>query len=387
MWNDILKSISQVGYNLGLGGYGISRPVGSAYFPNLTPDVVYSTNAAVTPERQAESQVLDQKRIPTYQPITGGSTGGGTGSTGGAQTQPSTPGTPSNAPGGKPGGFRVPGGPSAEDISAIYNPLFEELNQQEAAIPGQQKTQEELVNQQLSDAQKAIAGQRALTGEGYTAAEGTVNRQLESGLSEAIRAYNALRQQGISRFGGASSAGAAIGELAQQEFARQQGALQMTTQEQIADLVRQKNQANLFYDQETNAMQRDANAQLAKIRSDFSDKLAAVRANRALAESEKTQLRLNMLQQIRENAAAIHNQINQNKLALDTWKYQHDVELRDKLNLATQNYAAEISNDFFDRMNSIQGEVQNIGPGSAQVNRITPRYNPNKDDELNTLLF
>lgn len=55
--------------------------------------------------------------------------------------------------------------------------------------------------------------------------EQNVGYQVQSALGDAIRAANALGQQALSRFGGGSSAGLAGTELAQQEFARQQGGI------------------------------------------------------------------------------------------------------------------------------------------------------------------
>lgn len=117
----------------------------------------------------------------------------------------------------------------------------------------------------------------------------SIDEKLRSAFDQAVRSYNATKQQGQNRFGGGSSAGGAVSELAAQEFARQQGQLgQVGTQAtaQLGQYVTQKKDQLLSWLQDTRQ----------HINDNFQSRIAEVQNNRMLTEQQKTKDKLGILQ-------------------------------------------------------------------------------------------
>lgn len=196
-------------------------------------------------------------------------------------------------------------------IEAIYNPGIQSLN-----------TLEQNANQQYGssvDSTKKAYEQALLhSQEGYqqnlTALgdnETELGQSRRSALNEAIASYNALDQARQSRFGGGSSAGGAVGELARKEFFRQQGGIETQFMNQVRDLTRQKSALSLQQKQyeDTNELQKQE--ALSALKSELNQKLAQIQASRGEIESAKAAMRMNVIQDSINRAQSIQLAFNE----------------------------------------------------------------------------
>lgn len=145
---------------------------------------------------------------------TSGSGGGGTPQVYSQPQQQSQPGQQG----------QVDSGPSMDSIiNDIYNSGVGVYNNIEDQLKSTLPTQRGNINSSVdNDINKANTERDQLVGD-VNDQETSFNKVVQSALQDAIRSYNAMQQQARSRFGFGSSAGQAVGELAQQEFFKQQG--------------------------------------------------------------------------------------------------------------------------------------------------------------------
>lgn len=381
MWTDIQKGISQIGYNLGLGGYGISRPVGSAYMPGLTPEAVYNTKSVV------------ENKAPTLQDIAGGSGGasgtwGNTPTNNNSNTNTQNSGQPQNTNSSSQNnnpGFSVPSGPSDEDLNAIYNPIFSNLDAQKSSLESAKLNDLGLIDQSQSDAAAAVANQRTANKGEFDASSQSLAQQRESALQQAVRNYLGLQQQSIARFGGSSSAGQATQELAGQEYYRQSGNTEQTAVAELGKLIRQNTQANLFFDEEENRIRREANVQKSEIAKGYTQALLQIETSRSMAESEKASRKLAEKQRYNDALSAISNQVASNRMALETWKEQQSYLNSQAITKAQEDFTYSLQNGLFPNE-----QTASIGPSSNTNQQVAYNYNPygkSREDEINKLLF
>lgn len=279
--------------------------------------------------------------------------------------------------------FAAPSVPSDSEISSIYNPIFDSLNAQEAAAKELSQGAEKLVGDQSASAITNLTKSFGAKQEEYKLEEDAVNRNLASALAEAVRSYNALSQQGKSRFGGGSSAGQAVGELVQQQYFKNQGELQQTTMNEMSKLNSARRTAQLFYESEKQRIQDETNAKLLAIRQQLSDTLMQIGANRATTEAQKSQMRQDALNRVVDFSKNIQNQIASQKLALEAWKQQFDYAagIQSKA-LSAQSSGADIGSIVLDEQPELTYSQSSQGPTAIN-------YNPNvrKDDEFSNTDF
>lgn len=211
--------------------------------------------------------------------------------------------------------------------------------------------------------------------------QGKFDQVLRSALSDAIRAFNALQQQAKARFGAGSSAGQAVGELAQQEYFRQQGAVQQKGVEGTAQFAEEKAKIGQFVTQKKRDLDQFKQEALDTLTKNLRDTMGAINARKGDLEINKQQARLSALMEARSKAEAIATA---------------DKEFRQNLAVAAVNQFQQVSGKTFspaeikayiaDFMSDLPGSV---GPGAAQGGGAvtTASYNPNavKKDELNGL--
>lgn len=384
MWDQIARGISEIGYALNLGGGGISRPLGSAYMPGLTPEKVYNTKAVVENKGPSLQDVANQYGSSGASgswgtPSNSGNTGGNTG----GNTQPTN-----NAPSGDGGnnnpGFQAPSGPSDEELNAIYNPIFSNLDAQQKALEAEKLKDLGMLDQSQVDAETAVAKQREANKAEYQVSQDTLAKQKESALSEAIRNYNALRQQSMARFGASSSAGLATNELAGQEFYRQQGNTQEAAIAELGKLLRQNTQANLFFDGEEARIRREAAAQKSEVVKQYTNALMDIETNRSLARSEQAARKLAERQKYNDALTTINNQMAANRLALETWKEQQSYLNSQAINKAQEDYTYSLREGLFPNE-----QTTALGPTTNTSQQYAYNFNPyaRNRDEINDLLF
>ena len=194
------------------------------------------------------------------------------------------------------------GGQSIEDmISEAYGPALQALGGIESSL--------------LTGKEEALGN----IGADYTGGQETIGREqteLESALKEqgrrlsesargayadAIRAYNNLVQQGLSRFGAGSSAGPAVQELVNQEFLRSRGKMgqqELAGQQQLA---REETRLGNYIQQKRDDLDKWKRGAVTQINDNFRNAMAEINSRRADIEANKT----------RDKIAALQDAINQ----------------------------------------------------------------------------
>lgn len=280
--------------------------------------------------------------------------------------------------------FEVPSGPSAEEIAAIYQPIYEQYDQDTALAGTTRDANLGLISQSFDTAGKALVrakDERILSDQEQA---GALNKNMESAYSQAVRAYNALQQQGNARFGRGNSAGQAVNDLANQEFYRQQGELQTTNQGELGNIQKDYRRFLSFVTGEEQRLETEKRAQEEKERQVYSQQVSQISNNRALSRSEQAAKILDAKTTYAARKADVNNQLRVHQLGLEEYAKKINIDMNAQLQLqASQRYQSPegVYN------NAIQSDL-GFGNYQSQAQAQRPqtyakRYN--NDDELDDL--
>lgn len=275
--------------------------------------------------------------------------------------------------GGGGGGSSTYTSPEGQTFGSMdeYNKLINEafgstmgyLNQNEnllgtAKTAAEQAAEADLIaNQaQLGTQRENTLGQLATQGRG-------VQTQKEDALAQARRLYNELQRGNIQRFGGATSAGQAASEIQGAEAQRQFGQTGRQANEAFQKIEQAKTDVESQYQTGILQLKQSQQQALAKIQSDFTNSIMQINNLRAQTEQQKGQAKLQALQNLRSQAAAIQAQATQ---------YEQQLSLmREQANLNIQQYAkttGAASTTGSSALNSFNTQAQQT-PSYSQVQR------------------
>lgn len=274
----------------------------------------------------------------------------------------------------------------ASQISESYEPYKKELTNMEGTLQsGFDEQSANLESSAINEAKKYDTQGQELT-QGTQTEEAKFRQTLQSALSEAIRSYNALKQQATARFGGASSAGQAVGELANQEFLRQQGQTQQAGVEGSAKFGVEYGKIKSYVQQKKDDLDQFKKEALAQLRDNLNKGLNEIRLRKADVEANKTKDRLALLQSTIEQARNMSLQ---------------DQQFRQQLGLAAVSKLQEVSGRQFtpqewsSYINGFMNEMKSSSPTQVGTGAVatsgaaTPlAYNPTRktnQDELQAL--
>lgn len=197
------------------------------------------------------------------------------------------------------------------EIDSVFNPQFSYLGQAEsnlrndlpsalAEAESQFKTSSALLGNKKSQAQRELGTQETAAG-----------TRKEDALTSARRTYNELQQGGRQRFGGASSAGQAFSELSNRELMRNQGGIESSFQTAMNQIGEQKLKVEEDYNSGLMQLEQQKQQSINQVNRDFQNKLLEISRMRAEAESNKAQMRLQALQDLRNQVFSIQLQNQQ----------------------------------------------------------------------------
>lgn len=282
------------------------------------------------------------------------------------------------ADGWKPvGGGDNTAGPSQQEIDAAFSPLFGALDSAESGIRSGYNEDVQGVDKRYGTYNQQYEDERGrLVGEAEDK-QADFKDTLKSALSDAIKAYNALQQQRISRFGGGSSAGEAVGELARQEYFKQQGEVNKEGVRGEKEFAKEFANIGTFIAQKKSELDLWKEEALGTLKKNLNSQLANIQMQRGETESAKAQARLSIIQDSINRARSIQDQ---------------DRSFRQQLAIAGVNQLQQSSGKTF-TPEEIQAYVTQFMGGntaigaapSTGVGASVPAYNPNvgsKDDEL-----
>ncbi len=283
------------------------------------------------------------------------------------------------ADGWKQAGADSGGGPDAEFLRALddaYGGFINSANQAETGVKQGYESDKQNLESRIANAKTDYATEEQNLLGSTDKEQSSFNKVLQSALSNAIRSYNALQQQARSRFGAGSSAGQAVGELAQQEYFRQQGDVQQKGVEGTAQFSEERGKIRQFVATKVRDLDQYKNEALGELEKNLRDQINSINARRDEANFNKAQARLNALQEARQRADQIS---------------QADKEFRQNLGLAAVNQLQQVSGRTFTPA-EIKAYIEefmsdlpsNVGAGPAQgggTTSVAASFNPRASEE------
>jgi len=344
---------------------------GSRNFQGGSNLIGRSQNQASSPP--VNSTYQPSSGAPYFQPggapggsVLGASTGGGGGGGGGGQSNPSPVSKPS--PVSNPyDNISAPQGPSQQEIDSQFNPIFDVYNQAEknlrVQLPGligeaesQAQASRGLLDNQRTGANELLSGQQQQTFQSQQAQSGQQRQTLQE-----------LQSANQQRFGGASSAGQAAGELQGREFQRNTFQIGQQAQQAMQQINQQRQVVEREFQQGVQQLEVNKQQAVNQVQRTFQDRLLEINGRRGETESAKAQARMGALQELR-NAA-----------------YQIDVsraQFQSQLQMQAQQNAASLDNQAQQYLSSTNQGQQGVNRfSSAQQSAIPSVSNQGQDSQ------
>lgn len=270
------------------------------------------------------------------------------------------------------------------EIDNVFNPTMDYLKGVEGNVNSNYPTVQNDINAQYNTSKQSLTGDfnRGTTDINAQATEAGGIK--EDAVTAAVRLFNELKMGGQQRFGGASSAGQAFGELTSQELQRNVGGIQKSFSSTIQKINASKDALAERFTSALTKLESDKNVALNDARREFDDKLMEIARMKAEANTNKAQMRLQALQELRNQVFQINVQNLNFKQQLAAQKSSADSTLSD--------YAKSVINSFNEAGNANSSLSQNVtmnpatslainsGVGQNQNPSYTGRI---KKDEIN----
>lgn len=222
-------------------------------------------------------------------------------------------------------------------VDEAFKGVFDTFNQMSDAELANRGNLEQL-------AMGGYEGNKALLNQAYTS--GVANDDRERGaeqtrganaIADARQLYGELQQGVKQRFGGSSSAGEFADAFYGREAQKQQGNIQNTVGQNIQKLVAHAQDLKSKFDAQLVDLEDKKNTALAQARDTFTQRIQQINGLKATAEQNKAQMKLQALQELRQNAMAVQNSWTQLHQTLIAQQQSADLNLRN----AIQSYSAQ----------------------------------------------
>lgn len=265
-------------------------------------------------------------------------------------------------------------------ISEMYEPFMQELNKITGFID------QNKINQ-LGNIDQDYLGTKGLISQEETDLLGNISSQGESlekgersAYADAVRAYNNLIQQGLSRYGTGSSAGGAISELVGQEFMRNVGKMKDTVLEGKNQLAVEGTKVKSYVSQKMVDLDKWKRDAVTLVNENFQNKMYEIAMRKGELEANKTRDKIALLQQTIDGARAIQQRDMEFKNNLASFA----VEQMQKFSGRALNpkEIAKVVNDMIGQ--DIRPLTANAGAGANSYVPYVSRMN-NDDDALSQL--
>ena len=209
-------------------------------------------------------------------------------------------------------------GPSPDDqlINSIFDPTFNYLNQAQSQITAQQPGVEQDIQNQYNTSLGSLQGEKGIATRGLEASGQQAGSRKEDAASAARRLYQELVSGGRQRFGGATSAGQAYGELTANQLQRNQGDIQKQYGEAMQKIDGYKQDLEVKFTSALAELENQKNTAINEAKRFFQDKLLEISRLRGEAESNKSMQRLQALTDLRNTVMSINMQDYQYKQQL-----------------------------------------------------------------------
>jgi hypothetical protein len=349
------------------GGQTNNQPfqlVRPAYASETTP---------TTTNQQSWPQSFPQSTAPPSGSVLGANTGSG-------GTQPPQPVQP-DQPDQNTGLPQPNADADMRAINDIFSEVYSYLDKASGNLRGNQASVLQDVASQIADRQAQLTQSRSQVDRQLGEAEVGAQQRRQDVDASSVRLFNELMQGGQQRFGGASSAGQAYTELANVEQQRraQTTATQFNTamREIESERVRVEEQYQMGQKQLLSEKQRAEG----EVKRDFDAKMLEIDRMRADAAQNKGAMKLEALQNLRNQVFQINSQERQFQQQLEAMRQSSLMELQTyQQKLAQSGQAgAQSSSMFIDQSNANPQTGLGISGGSnVPGQQMTGRI----DDEM-----
>lgn len=254
------------------------------------------------------------------------------------------------------------------DWNSIYQPQIDALTAQENTAREAQLSSLQTIGETSASQKKnlELTGQEAE--QTYESQLAKAQRSSQSAYELALRDFNALMQNKRARFGAASSAGQAVGEIGQQEYFRNQGQVAQSYEEIFANLLNQKASVNKFLLQKNSEIDDWVRQSTEDVKLKLQDTLNQIGTQKAQVESAKASQKMQAFQDALTYARQIAAIKEQAKTSLDTWKQQQDYLIQNQL---VQLYSNPVNTNIASpTTSSLSAPTSQTGVGNI-------RWNPN----------
>lgn len=205
-------------------------------------------------------------------------------------------------------------------------------------------------------------------------------------INSARKLYNEMQTGYRQKFGGGNSASDFAGGILGRELMRNIGTAQNNTGQTIKTLQDKSLELNNTYAAQVKELNMQKENALMKAKSDFQDKLNQIDSMRIQNAQGKAQAKLAALQELRQRAYQVQDQVTAYQQQLDAMKQQADLQLRNSLNqynkAATDPVQGGPATNITYSAPGAQQQSQgmtvygSVNPLGKKINDITGMYGP-----------
>ncbi len=273
-------------------------------------------------------------------------------------------------------GFSIPQ-PDMEAINREYQPIYENYARDEQFLKESQASEQEMLNDNFTLADTRLDRNKTERELHNKEQETTLNNQYRSAYEEVVRAQNALTQQGNVRFGGTSSAGRAMGEIAQSEFFRQSGKIQNTHLENIGRIQSDWRKYLSWHADEEQRLVQEKRHETTKLQNTYKQMYVQIANNRNITKSEQARAQRNAQETYQARKADLENSIKLRQMAMDEYAQKLRMELDAQIELAGKTAYSVSDNTFAsDTQSDVDGVSYVPSENGSLMNMNTSYVNP-----------
>lgn len=275
-------------------------------------------------------------------------TGSGGGGGGGGDNNPPTP---------------TPVDPILEEANRLYGSLMDLAGAAEANIRSQQPGIESNINTAATNSRNVANTQYTRSGQTIAEADVSAGKRKQNAMADARQALSETMIGGNQRFGRGSDIARALGEYANVGF-QKAGASIIDTYEGVKNKILQaKTNLEEDYKNTINSIEQWKSEQLTQAQQEFQNQLLNIQSMRTQAEGERSNLRIQALQDM---SSRIDN------INLMAWQYAQQAGTNAQTKY--QNWVAQINQQFPGLANQAVGADQALGSTIASTNLSPMAY-------------
>lgn len=207
--------------------------------------------------------------------------------------------------------------PLMNEVNNSFSQRMSRLDNISSILRGQVPSLISEADQQFGAQKSTLDASKAAGTRQIAQAETDAGARKEDAITAARRQYNDLIRGGIQRFGGASTAGQAFSEIAATESQRQFGDVRNQYEGAMQKITEQKTGLEERYGSALLQLQAVRDNAINNAKRQLDQQLMEIERMKGEAEDAKSQKRLAILQDYRQNIFDVNQQITQYKMSLD----------------------------------------------------------------------